>query len=85
VPTCPVLAPTLNEVSTLETFEAISKLIIRNCSLANFLDQAAISIPANRTGDPPTGLMLMACGHGDNVLLSRALAVEAALQQTRCR
>jgi aspartyl-tRNA(Asn)/glutamyl-tRNA(Gln) amidotransferase subunit A len=84
MPTCPVVAPRLDEVSTAGEFEAMSKRVLQNCNLANFLDRAAITTPDHADGEPPTGLMLMACNEGDEALLSLAFAAEAALMHQRC-
>jgi aspartyl-tRNA(Asn)/glutamyl-tRNA(Gln) amidotransferase subunit A len=84
MPTSPVVAPRLDEVSTAADFEAMSKRVLQNCNFANFLDRAAITIPNHADDEPPTGLMLMACNKGDDALLSLAFAAEAALRHQRC-
>ena len=53
--------------------------MLRNPSVANFLDRCAISIPCHRPGDAPVGLMLIGEHGADRRLLSIAAAIEAAV------
>src|SRR5262249_60856229 len=45
LPTCPIVAPRMDEVATRETFAAKNMLLLRNTSIINFFDQCAISLP----------------------------------------
>jgi aspartyl-tRNA(Asn)/glutamyl-tRNA(Gln) amidotransferase subunit A len=56
-------------------------MLLRNPSVANFLDRCAISITCHRPGDPPVGFMLMGERMGDRRLLAAAAAAEAALAE----
>jgi len=53
--------------------------LLRNTTLANFLDRCSISLPCHQPGEPPVGLMLMGETMGDTKLLRIAASVEAAL------
>jgi aspartyl-tRNA(Asn)/glutamyl-tRNA(Gln) amidotransferase subunit A len=79
MPTCPLIPPTLADVEDEVAYNRINLLLLRNPSIANFLDRCAISIPCHRPGDPPVGFMLMGEHLGDRWLLAVAAAAEAAL------
>ncbi len=76
MPTVPVVAPTLEAVSTEEGFFAINPRVLRNTTLFNLLDRCAISIPCHRRGEAPVGLMLVGEHGGDRRLFEVAAAVE---------
>jgi aspartyl-tRNA(Asn)/glutamyl-tRNA(Gln) amidotransferase subunit A len=76
MPTVPVVAPRLRDLESDEDFGRINLLMLRNPTLANFLDGCSISIPCHRAGDAPVGLMLI--GHeGDD---ARLLAIAGAIE-----
>jgi aspartyl-tRNA(Asn)/glutamyl-tRNA(Gln) amidotransferase subunit A len=79
MPTTPIVAPTLAEVSTTEGFLKRNMLVLRNTSVGNFLDRSALTIPIHEPGEAPVGLMLMGETMGDRRLMQAGLAVEAAL------
>ena len=76
MPTTPNVAPTMAEVSTLETFLPKNFLNLRNTSLINFFDLCAISLPLPRAGDLPVGLMIVARNGQDRKLFRIAEAIE---------
>ena len=77
MPTTPIIAPTFAELSSDDAYGRVNLLVLRNPSVANFLDRCAISIPCHRAGAAPVGLMLMG-GHGaDRRLLAISAAAEA--------
>lgn len=79
-PTVPVVAPRLSEVAEEAAYNRINMLLLRNPSVANFLDGCSISLPCHAEGEAPVGLMLMA-GHGaDAALFEVAAGVEATLE-----
>lgn len=82
-PTCPVIPPALAEVEDEKEYNRINLLLLRNTTVANFLDRCAISLPCHEPGEPPVGLMLMGERMGDARLLAVAAAVEAALRASR--
>jgi len=77
MPTTPLTAPTIAELDRdEEAYRRINMLMLRNPSIANFLDACAISLPCHRASDAPVGLMLFGAHGGDRRLLSIAAAVE---------
>jgi aspartyl-tRNA(Asn)/glutamyl-tRNA(Gln) amidotransferase subunit A len=83
MPTSPIVAPKMSEVTTPETFTARNTELLRNTAVANFFDLAAISLPLPRRGDLPVGLMLIARNGHDRRLLRVAAAVEQMLATQR--
>ena len=78
LPTSPIVAPTIAEVATPETFNAKNMMSLRNTSIINFFDLTAISLPLPRDG-LPVGLMLVARNGCDHRLFRIAAAVERLL------
>ena len=79
-PTLPIVAPPLAPLlASDDTFFATNALILRNPSAINFLDGCALSLPCQRAGELPVGLMVWQCGGHDDVVLDVGLAIEAAL------
>jgi len=76
LPTTPIVAPTIAEVSTSEGFTAKNGLALRNPAIVNFFDLCAISLPLPRAGGLPVGLMLVARNGHDHRLFRIAAAVE---------
>ena len=78
LPTTPVLAPLTKPLLEDEAeMERMDDLMLRNTSVGNFFDMAAISIPMPRMNFP-SGFMLMARHGSDRQLLTIAKAVESA-------
>ncbi|HEY7005489.1 MAG TPA: amidase [Sphingomicrobium sp.] len=78
LPTTPIVAPTMAEVSTNEGFNRANRLLLRNTAIANFFDLCAISLPMPGEG-LPAGLMLFARRGQDLRLFEIASAVERLL------
>jgi aspartyl-tRNA(Asn)/glutamyl-tRNA(Gln) amidotransferase subunit A len=77
VPTVPIVAPALAEVSaSRDAFAAQNRLSLRNTAIANYFDLCAISLPLPREGSLPVGLMLVAKNGDDRKLFRIAAAVE---------
>ena len=76
LPTTPIVAPTIAEVSTGPAFAAKNGLVLRNPALVNFFDLCAISLPLPRGSQLPVGLMLIARQGQDRRLFQMAAAVE---------
>jgi len=76
MPTCPTVAPRLDEVGEPKAFMARNALLLRNTTIVNFFDLTAISLPLPRAGGLPTGLMLIARNGQDHRLFRIAAAVE---------
>jgi aspartyl-tRNA(Asn)/glutamyl-tRNA(Gln) amidotransferase subunit A len=77
MPTTPIIAPTFAELSSDDAYGRVNLLVLRNPSVANFLDRCAISIPCHRAGAAPVGLMLMGAHGADRRLLAISAAAEA--------
>ncbi|MBV7486283.1 amidase [Bordetella sp. BOR01] len=81
LPTVPVAAPTVAEVSASDdAYYAANGLILRNPTLINFLDGCAVSVPCHQAGTAPAGLMLAGANGADRRILSIGMAVEDLLQ-----
>ncbi len=77
MPTTPIVAPTIAEVTGWEGYAARNTLVLRNTSIGNFFDLCGISLPLK--AKLPVGLMLMARNRQDRTLLRIAAAVEKGL------
>ena len=77
MPTVPVIAPRLADLETDEGYRRANFLVLRNPSIVNFLDRCAISLPCQRAGEAPVGLMLV----GEHLADRRLLAIAAAVEQ----
>ncbi|HLG47719.1 MAG TPA: amidase [Reyranella sp.] len=75
MPTCAIVAPTLDEVSTAEGFTRKNMLLLRNTTVGNFLDRCAISLPCHAAGELPVGFMLMGEAMADKRVLAMAQSV----------
>jgi len=78
-PTCPLTPPAIAAVEDEREYNRINTALLRNTSVFNFLDRCSISIPCQRPGEAPVGLMLTGEHGGDGRLFAVAAAVEAAL------
>jgi aspartyl-tRNA(Asn)/glutamyl-tRNA(Gln) amidotransferase subunit A len=80
MPTVPIIAPRTEALlASEETFFEVNRLLLRNPSLINLLDGCAISLPCQRTGDLPVGLMISAPAMADARVFSIALAIEQVI------
>jgi aspartyl-tRNA(Asn)/glutamyl-tRNA(Gln) amidotransferase subunit A len=79
MPTAPVAAPPLADLASDEAYRHANFLVLRNPSIANFLDRCSISVPCHRAGDAPVGLMLIGEHGADRRLLAIAAAIEAVV------
>ena len=75
MPTCAIVAPTLDEVSTPDGFTKKNMLLLRNTTVGNFLDRCGISLPCHGTGELPVGFMLMGEAMADQRVLAMARSV----------
>ena len=80
LPTTPIVAPTMAEVSAPERFANANRLLLRNTAIANFFDLCAISLPIPGDG-LPVGLMLFFRHGHDRTLLKIAASIERMLQK----
>jgi aspartyl-tRNA(Asn)/glutamyl-tRNA(Gln) amidotransferase subunit A len=83
-PTVPIVAPRVAPlVASDDAFFATNALLLRNPSLINLVDGCALSLPCQRQGDWPVGLMVWGTALADDRVLSVSLAIEAALADSR--
>jgi aspartyl-tRNA(Asn)/glutamyl-tRNA(Gln) amidotransferase subunit A len=80
MPTAPILPPRIGALDNEADYVRTNSLILRNPSLANFLDRCSISLPAHRRGEAPVGFMLMGETGGDDRLFAIAAAIEALIK-----
>jgi aspartyl-tRNA(Asn)/glutamyl-tRNA(Gln) amidotransferase subunit A len=84
LPTVPVVAPAIAELAESdEVYYATNGLILRNPTLINFLDGAALSVPCHAPGGAPVGLMIAGPAGTDRRMLAIGMAVEALRSQTQ--
>ena len=83
LPTVPIVAPTIDSLADDTEYARVNALALRNPSIINFLDGCAISLPCQRAGELPVGLMLAARGGEDRKLFVIARAVETLLAAHR--
>ncbi len=80
MPTSPIAPPRLDSLDDDAEYGRVNTLVLRNCSLFNFFDRCAISLPAGRSGEAPAGLMLAGETMGDARLFALAQAIEPILK-----
>ena len=76
MPTVAILPPRIDSLTEDAEFLRVNGMLLRNPSLANFLNRCSISLPAHRDGDAPVGFMLMGPHGTDQRLLQIAAAAE---------
>jgi aspartyl-tRNA(Asn)/glutamyl-tRNA(Gln) amidotransferase subunit A len=81
LPTSPIAPPTIASLADDADFTRANALVLRNCSLFNFLDRCSISVPAQGRGAAPAGLMLVGPTMGDARLFALANAIEPILKE----
>jgi aspartyl-tRNA(Asn)/glutamyl-tRNA(Gln) amidotransferase subunit A len=79
LPTTPIVAPTMADVSTTKGFNRNNRLLLRNTAIANFFDLCAISLPLPGAEVLPTGLMLFGRRGHDRRLFEIAASIERRL------
>ena len=80
MPTCAIVAPTLDEVATPDGFTKKNMLLLRNTTVGNFLDRCGISLPCHAAGELPVGFMLMGETMADKRVLAMARSVAPAVR-----
>ena len=83
MPTVPIIAPTLRELSVADAARIANAMLLRNPSLVNFFDRCAISLPCHKAGDAPVGLTLVGETGADRKLFAIAAAVEKLVAPAR--
>jgi aspartyl-tRNA(Asn)/glutamyl-tRNA(Gln) amidotransferase subunit A len=80
MPTTANTPPRIADLADDKAFTVANLRSLRNCSLINMIDGCAISIPAQREGDVPVGLMLASSGGADRRIFELATGMEAAIR-----
>lgn len=81
-PTVPMVAPPLAPlVADDERFFAVNGALLRNPSAINVLDGCALSLPMQRAGELPCGLMVWGPAMTDDAVLGASLAIEQRLAE----
>lgn len=78
--TARVAAPIADLEASDEVYAKVNNLMLRNCSVGNFLDRCSATVPVHESGATPVGLMLVGETMADDRLLSVAAAVEAVFR-----
>jgi aspartyl-tRNA(Asn)/glutamyl-tRNA(Gln) amidotransferase subunit A len=80
MPTCPLVPRGIAELGAEEEYARVNALLLRNTTIANFLDRCAIALPCHLMSEPPASIMLIGETMGDNKLLAIARSVESKLR-----
>jgi len=80
MPTTANTPPTLDAMKDDDAFAKANILALRNPTFINMMDGCGISLPMEKPGEVPCGLMLSAVGGRDHDLFEIAAGVEALLR-----
>ncbi|MGL4295470.1 MAG: amidase family protein, partial [Aestuariivirga sp.] len=83
LPTTLNTAPAITELAEDKDYIRFNAMSLRNTYVGNFLDGCAISLPMQRRGEAPCGLMAMAPWGRDRDLFGVAAALEGVLEGCR--
>lgn len=77
MPTTPRIAPPIEQLAADDgVYGSVNMAMLRNCSVGNFLDRCAATIPVHEAGSAPVGLMIM----GETLADDRILAISLGLE-----
>lgn len=80
MPTLPVVAPPIAQFTADDTARRDPyAILIRNTSVANYLDRCALTIPCHDPGTAPVGFTLMGERMADRKLLGMGVSVETVI------
>jgi aspartyl-tRNA(Asn)/glutamyl-tRNA(Gln) amidotransferase subunit A len=80
MPTTANTPPRIADLADDKAFTAQNLRALRNPSLINMIDGCSISLPAQREGEVPVGLMLAAAGGSDRRIFELAAGMEGAIR-----
>ncbi|HSW23888.1 MAG TPA: amidase [Burkholderiaceae bacterium] len=85
-PAVPIVAPAVAPlVASDEAFFAANGQLLRNTSMVNLLDGCALSLPCQREGEFPVGLMVWRDALADDAVLNVSLAIESVLRSAAAK
>jgi len=79
LPTTALAPPRIADLADDRAFVEANRRALRNCSVINTIDGCAISLPANRPGEVPVGMMVAGGNGSDRRILELAAGIEALL------
>jgi aspartyl-tRNA(Asn)/glutamyl-tRNA(Gln) amidotransferase subunit A len=80
MPTTANTPPKIADLADDKAFAKANLLSLRNCTLINMIDGCAISLPCEREGEVPVGLMLASSGGADRRIFELAAGMEATIR-----
>jgi aspartyl-tRNA(Asn)/glutamyl-tRNA(Gln) amidotransferase subunit A len=80
LPTTANTPPRIADLADDKAFTVANVRALRNCTLINMIDGCAISLPANREGEVPVGLMLASSGGSDRRIFELAAGMESVVR-----
>jgi aspartyl-tRNA(Asn)/glutamyl-tRNA(Gln) amidotransferase subunit A len=80
LPTTANTPPAIADMEDDKAFTKSNLLSLRNCTLINMIDGCGISLPINREGEVPVGLMLAASSGSDRRIFELAAAMEGFIR-----
>jgi aspartyl-tRNA(Asn)/glutamyl-tRNA(Gln) amidotransferase subunit A len=80
MPTTANTPPRIADLADDKAFTVQNLRSLRNCTLINMIDGCAISLPAQREGEVPVGLMLASSGGSDRRIFDLAAGMEGAIR-----
>jgi aspartyl-tRNA(Asn)/glutamyl-tRNA(Gln) amidotransferase subunit A len=78
-PAVPITAPPIAAFERDEDYWRLNSLILRNTAIINFLDRCALTVPIQKPGEAPVGLMIVGAHGADRHLLAVGRGIEEAL------
>jgi aspartyl-tRNA(Asn)/glutamyl-tRNA(Gln) amidotransferase subunit A len=80
MPTVAITAPPISAFERDDDYRRLNALILRNTSLINFLDGCAATLPVQKSGSAPVGLMIAGQRGQDHHILRVCRGIEDALK-----
>jgi aspartyl-tRNA(Asn)/glutamyl-tRNA(Gln) amidotransferase subunit A len=80
MPTTANTPPRIADLADDKAFTVQNMRSLRNCTLINMIDGCAISLPAQREGEVPVGLMLASSGGADRRIFELAAGMEDTIR-----
>jgi aspartyl-tRNA(Asn)/glutamyl-tRNA(Gln) amidotransferase subunit A len=78
-PTVVITAPPIAAFERDEDYWRLNSLILRNTAIINFLGRCALTVPIQKPGEAPIGLMIVGAHGDDRHLLAVGRGIEKAL------